>query len=162
MPCRTDNDRLLKRLSAFVPKKSLLKAFMRLTFAPNDEVLNKFLQERFSEAEILEYWVGELSDCIPGTLGAARFYSEYFGMSDNLKLLAQVSASKFTAEEFANELVTCRVFEENKNSLNPTAALSASSKKDVPETIETVLGKIFGMMSGLSNNAGGVYLGILI
>jgi hypothetical protein len=155
LPCRMDNDRLLERLSAFVPRESLIDAFMYLTLCPKDEPMNAFLQEHFDETEIHGYWEKRASSCVPNTLGASDFVREFFGMSDDVGALARACAKRFTPEEFAKQLIKSKVFIEEKNSNNPT---EVDEDRDTPAAIEVVMGQIFGKLLGLANSAVSRYI----
>jgi len=148
LPCVMDNITLIERLQAFVPKESLLASFLDLTFQTRDEAMYQFLQGRFSEEELVDYWKKEISYCIPGTIGSGNFFCKYFNMTDDLMLLTKACACKYSPEEFAMELASSRVFEQNKNTDNPVATLSHDSDSKVSETIETSMGKAFALLSG--------------
>jgi hypothetical protein len=147
-PCVMDNAQLLVRLQAFVPKTRQIEAFLRFTFCTVDEAMYRFLQRHFSEEELTDYWRKEISDCIPGTIGSGDFFKKYFNMTGDLRLLTKVCSAKYTPEEFADELASSRVFEREKNINNPVATLSSDSDRETPETIETVMGKIFALLGG--------------
>ena len=148
LPCILDNAELLNRLQVFVPRERLLESFTGLTFCEHDEAMYQFLVERFSEAELFDYWGKKLSDCIPGTLGANRFFRDYFSMTDDLALLTKVCSGKYMPEEFAKQLASTRVFENGKNTYNPVESLSHDSDREIPETIETTMGKMFALLGG--------------
>ena len=148
LPCVMDNVALFERLQAFVPRESLLASFLYLTFSACDEAMYQFLQSRFSEEELVNYWKKEISGCVPGTIGASNFLSQYFNMTDDLMLLTKVCACKYSPKEFAAELASLRVFEQSKNTDNPVATLSHDSDIEEPETIETTMGKILALVGG--------------
>ena len=162
LPCAMVNSELLKRLQEFAPRKNLLESFFQLTFCARDETMYQFLQEHFSEMELFDYWKKEFSDCIPGTLGSAKVFNEYFNMTDNLILLTKACHDKYTPIEYAKELASARVFEKEKNTDNPVATLSSDSDRETPETIETVMGKMFAFLGGgfPQNNAVNRYIPI--
>jgi hypothetical protein len=159
-PCVMDNAELLVRLQAFVPKARQIEAFLKLTFCAVDEAMYRFLQRRFSEDELTDYWRKEISHYTPGTIGSGDFFKKYFNMTGDLRLLTKVCSAKYTPEEFAKALASSRVFEREKNINNPVATLSSDSDRKTPETIETAMGKMLALFGGgfPSNSAVGRYI----
>jgi len=153
LPVRMNNEKLLSRLKAFVPQNILLSAFLKLSFNPKDETMGEFLGENFTTEDIFAYWQNKAVNARPGTFGAQDFFMEYFAMSDDLSLLTQVCLPHYTPEEYAKQLATSRIFEEVKETKDPAKHTDVSSERETPESILTVMGKLFGMMGGLKNSA---------
>ena len=148
LPDALDNSKLLERIHSFVPRANQISAFMNLTFSPCDEAMYTFLQSHFTEEELADYWKEEMSYYKPGMLGSADFFKSYFNMTGDLHLLTKICAANYAPEEFAKALASSRVFEQDKDTDNPIATLSADSDRDTPETIETVMGKTFALLGG--------------
>jgi len=150
-PARMNNEKLLTRLKTFVPQNKILRAFLDLTFNPQDEEMGAFIKANFTDEEIFSYWQNEAEETIPGTFGASDFFQDYFAMSDDLSLLTQVCLKKYTPEDYVKQLANSRIFEESKETSDPARLTKAGSDRETPETIQTVMGKFFGM--GLRNSA---------
>ncbi|MCL2824466.1 MAG: hypothetical protein FWD57_10780, partial [Polyangiaceae bacterium] len=158
LPVRMDNDRLLSRLKSFVPREKLLSAFFALSFNPFDEEMGTFVRTNFDAEDVFTFWQVQADSTDPGSIGAQDFFVDYFAMSDDLSMLTQVCLKEYTPKQYAMQLATSRIFEEIKETRDPTKPTDVSSERETPEPISVVIGKMLCM--GLRNPAVARYIPI--
>jgi hypothetical protein len=152
---RADNEKLKRRLESFLDEKGAFIRFLEQTLSPKDFYLGEFLRGSFSAEAIRQGLLEKLKIFTLGTLGANRWFKDYFNMGFGLDLACRISCidadgCKFDPEKLIEQVISSSLHVKAKNLSDPSS-LELEADRETPAEIEVVFGKLMANMMGMGN-----------
>ena len=154
---RANNEKLLKRLEKQLEGEySKLQAFFDLTINQEDKELGDFVRNHFTTAAVRKYYTAKMNSYEIGQIGFGNYLENYLELGFDLEMLCDIcilddDGCKYDAAAFVE-----RVFKFiNKNEKTKDGGVNLDindADSEAPETIDSLFGKTFLKMSGLSNS----------
>ena len=154
---RANNDKLLKRLEAQLEVEySKLQAFFDLTINQEDKELGDFIKNHFSTAAVKKYYTARMKSYELGQIGFGNYLKNYLKLDLDLEMLCNLcildeDGCNYDAASFVERVL--KFINKNEKTKEDGINLDINdADSEAPETVDSLFGKSFLKMSGLSNS----------